>query len=32
MKVKALARLQEPTTNLHRYRPPEALMKFLQAL
>ena len=32
MKDKALARLQEPDTKIHRYRPPEALMQFLQAL
>ena len=32
MKVKALARLQEPATKMHRYRPPDELMKFLQAL
>jgi len=32
MKDKALARLQEPDTKIHRYRPPDALMQFLQAL
>jgi site-specific recombinase XerD len=32
MKEKALARLQEPDTKMHRYRPPDDLMKFLQAL
>lgn len=32
MKDKALARLQEPDTKMRRYRPPDALMQFLQAL
>ena len=32
MKVKALARLQEPDSTTHRYHPPDALMKFLQDL
>ena len=32
MKEKALARLQEPDTKMHRYHPPDALMKFLQEL
>ena len=32
MKMKALARLQEPDIKMHWYRPPDALMKFLQAL
>jgi site-specific recombinase XerD len=32
MKEQALARLQEPDTQLHRYRPPDALLQFLQAL
>lgn len=32
MKEKALARLQEPNTKKDRYRPPDALMQFLQAL
>lgn len=32
MKDKALARLQEPDTKIHRYRPPDALMRFLQGL
>jgi site-specific recombinase XerD len=32
MKDKALARLQEPDTTIHRYRPPDALMQFLQEL
>ena len=32
MKDKALARLQEPDTKIHRYRPPDALMQFLQEL
>ncbi len=32
MKDKALARLQEPDTKIHRYRPPDALMQFLQGL
>ena len=32
MKDKALARLQEPDTKMHRYRPPDALMQFLQEL
>ena len=32
MKAKALARLQEPDTKMRRYRPPDDLMKFLQAL
>ena len=32
MKDKALARLQEPDTKIGRYRPPDALMQFLQEL
>jgi site-specific recombinase XerD len=32
MKDKALARLQEPDTKVHRYHPPDALMQFLQGL
>jgi site-specific recombinase XerD len=32
MKDKALARLQAPNTKMHRYRPPDALMQFLQEL
>lgn len=32
MKDKALARLQEPDTKMRRYRPPDALMQFLQTL
>ncbi len=32
MKDKALARLQEPDTKIQRYRPPDALMQFLQEL
>jgi integrase len=32
MKDKALARLQEPDTKIRRYRPPDALMQFLQGL
>jgi site-specific recombinase XerD len=32
MKEKALARLQEPATRLRRYRPPDALLAFLQQL
>jgi hypothetical protein len=32
MKDKALAQLQEPHTKIHRYRPPDALMHFLQDL
>jgi len=32
MKEKALARLQEPDTTIQRYRPPDALMQFLQEL
>ena len=32
MKQKALARLEEPHTKMSRYRPPDALMQFLQAL
>jgi hypothetical protein len=32
MKDKALARLQEPGTKMHRYHPPDVLMKFLQGL
>lgn len=32
MKEKALARLQPPNAKRHRYRPPDALMQFLQAL
>jgi integrase len=32
MKEKALARLQPPNEKRHRYRPPDALMQFLQAL
>ncbi len=32
MKDKALARLQEPDTKIQRYRPPDALMRFLQEL
>ena len=32
MKEKALAQLAEPTTHLRRYRPPDALLSFLQQL
>ena len=32
MREKALARLQAPATNLRRYRPPDALLSFLQQL
>lgn len=32
MKEKALGRLEEPSTKLHRYRAPDSLMRFLQAL
>jgi site-specific recombinase XerD len=32
MKDKALGRLQEPDTKMQRYRPPDALMQFLQEL
>ncbi len=32
MKVRALPRLQEPDTKIRRYRPPDALMRFLQEL
>lgn len=32
MKEQALARIEEPNTKMHRYRPPDALMQFLQAL
>lgn len=32
MKEKALARLQQPATHLRRYRPPDALLTFLQQL
>jgi site-specific recombinase XerD len=32
MKDKALARLQQPDTKMRRYRPPDSLMQFLQAL
>jgi hypothetical protein len=32
MKDKALARLREPDTKIDRYRPPDALMQFLQEL
>jgi len=32
MKESALAKLQEPGTKLHRYKPPDALLQFLQAL
>ena len=32
MKERALARLQEPKSKTHRYRPPDALMQFLQTL
>ena len=32
MKEKALARLEQPGTKLHRYRASDALMKFLQTL
>lgn len=32
MKEKALARLEEPSTRLRRYRPPDALLRFLQQL
>lgn len=32
MKEEALARLQEPATRLRRYRPPDALLSFLQRL
>jgi len=32
MKDKALARLQDPDTKIHRYHPPDALMQFLQDL
>jgi site-specific recombinase XerD len=30
--MKALARLEEPKTKMHRYRPPDELMTFLQQL
>lgn len=32
MKEKALASLQEPDTKMHRFQPPDALMRFLQGL
>ncbi len=32
MKQKALARLAEPRTRMRRYRPPDALLSFLQQL
>jgi len=32
MKEKALARLQQPDTKIQRYRPPDALMRFLKDL
>jgi hypothetical protein len=32
MKQKALARLQPPDTKMRRYKPPDALMRFLQTL
>jgi hypothetical protein len=32
LKDKALARLQDPDTQIHRYRSPDALMQFLQDL
>jgi hypothetical protein len=32
MKEKALTRLDEPATRLRRYRPPDALLTFLQQL
>jgi site-specific recombinase XerD len=32
MKVNALAKLEEPGTKMHRYKPSDALMAFLQAL
>jgi hypothetical protein len=32
MKEKALARLEAPDTRLRRFRAPDALMQFLQAL
>jgi hypothetical protein len=32
MKQKALARLDEPQTRMRRYRPPDALLTFLQQL
>jgi hypothetical protein len=32
MKLKALARLQEPDTKMSRYQPPDHLMMFPQAL
>ncbi len=32
MKAKALAHLQEPNTKKDRYRPPDTLIQFLQAL
>ena len=32
MKVKALARLEVPDTNLRRYRAPDSLIRFLRAL
>jgi integrase len=32
MKQKALARLQPPDTKMGRYKPPDALMRFLQTL
>jgi hypothetical protein len=32
MKEKALARVEEPVTRLRRYRPPDALLTFLQQL
>lgn len=32
MKAKALARLEEPDTKLGRYKAPDSLLRFLQAL
>jgi hypothetical protein len=32
MKEQALARLDEPGTTIHHYRPPDALRAFLEAL
>jgi len=32
MKQRALARLQPPDTKMRRYKPPDALMRFLQTL
>ena len=32
MKERALARLQEPDTNIHRYHAPDSLLEFLKTL